>query len=122
MKVVFFLVDLLIRQSVYSICQNGEQILICKEETSQVARGNDNQVYRPVARSVRVPMGNELETPHGHSHSVVAVSWYPVDTGAFISASADGAVLVWSTRNHETRDSMETSTIRQLYEPFNFTG
>jgi DNA excision repair protein ERCC-8 len=60
-------------------------------------RGNDNQVYRPVARSVRVPMGNELETPHGHSHSVVAISWYPVDTGAFISASADGAVLVWST-------------------------
>lgn len=59
-----------------------------------------SNVYRPVARSVRVPFGDELETPHGHSHSVVDVQWYPIDTGAFISASAEGSILVWGKQEH----------------------
>jgi DNA excision repair protein ERCC-8 len=54
-------------------------------------------VYKPVARSVRVPFGDEV--PTGHSHSVVAVQWYPVDTGAFLSASADGSILIWDTHS-----------------------
>jgi DNA excision repair protein ERCC-8 len=62
------------------------------------ARSN---VYKPVARSVRVPFSGELETPHGHSHAVEAVQWYPIDTGAFISASADGTILVWDTHGME---------------------
>jgi len=60
-----------------------------------------SNVYKPVARSVRVPFGDELETPHGHSHSVVQVQWYPVDTGAFTSASAEGSILVWDTHAME---------------------
>lgn len=37
--------------------------------------GRGSTVYKPVARSVRVPFGDDLETSHGHSHSVVAVQW-----------------------------------------------
>lgn len=62
---------------------------------------DEHVLYKPVARSVRVPFGNELETPHGHSHSVVEVQWYPEDTGAFLSASADGQILVWDTHEME---------------------
>lgn len=62
------------------------------------ARSN---VYKPVARSVRVPFSDELETPHGHSHSVEDIQWYPVDTGAFVSASVDGSLLVWDTHAME---------------------
>lgn len=56
-------------------------------------------VYKPVARSVRVPFGGPHEVPRGHSHAVVAVQWYAVDTGAFLSASADGSILVWDTHS-----------------------
>lgn len=62
-------------------------------------RNNSNYVHKPVARSVRVPFGDPLELPNGHSHSVVAVQWYPIDTGAFLSASADGSILVWDTHS-----------------------
>ena len=59
----------------------------------------EHAVYKPVAQSVRVPFDGDavLQTPHGHSHSVVAVQWYPIDTGAFLSASAEGSLLVWDT-------------------------
>lgn len=81
---------------VYDLSKWGTDFYLRGKPSSSVVDGA-NSVYQPVARSVRVPLGDELEIPHGHSHSVVEVSWYPVDTGAFISASADGAVFVWDT-------------------------
>jgi len=36
----------------------------------------ESKEYKPVARSVRVPSDeDELQIPHGHSHSVVEVQW-----------------------------------------------
>jgi DNA excision repair protein ERCC-8 len=55
--------------------------------------------HAPVARSVRVPAVLTEDVPVGHSSTVRVVAWYPADTGAFISAAADGSVLVWDTAN-----------------------
>jgi len=61
--------------------------------------GHRRQIHKPVAQSVRAPptTENSLEIPVGHSLSVVAAQWYPVDTGAFVSAGSDGSMLVWDT-------------------------
>lgn len=69
----------------------------CLKGSTSLSSSDEGSVYRPVARSVRVPFGDE----HGHSHSVVQVQWYPVDTGAFLSASAEGSILVWDTHAME---------------------
>ena len=72
---------------------------LSKWGTDRHLRGGsgEHDTHRPVARSVRVPYGDPMEVPHGHSHSIVAVQWYPIDTGAFLSACANGSVLVWDT-------------------------
>jgi len=59
--------------------------------------------FRPVARSAKVPWGmqegdeNPLAVPSGHSAALTHVQWYPVDTGAFVSCSSDGCLLLWDT-------------------------
>jgi len=64
--------------------------------------------YRPVARSLKVPVGiqsdNEralLNIPSGHSAAVTHVQWYPVDTGVFVSTATDGCLLLWDTNRME---------------------
>ena len=61
-----------------------------------------SQIFRPVATSLRVPSGMNAQDrpgdpPPGHSSSLTHVQWYPVDTGAFLSASMDGSILFWDT-------------------------
>jgi len=53
--------------------------------------------FHPVARSMKVPATEGFETPGGHSFSLSHVQWYPVDTGAFLSTSIDGCILLWDT-------------------------
>ena len=54
-------------------------------------------VHKPVAQSLarRSCSSNE---PAGHSASIVRAEWYAFDTGAFVSASLDGSLLVWDTQ------------------------
>jgi DNA excision repair protein ERCC-8 len=49
-------------------------------------------VHKPVAQSSR---GTSNEP--GHSASIIRAEWYAFDTGAFVSASSDGALVVWDT-------------------------
>jgi DNA excision repair protein ERCC-8 len=49
-------------------------------------------VYKPVAQSLR-----STSNGPGHSASIVRAEWYAFDTGAFVSASSDGALVVWDT-------------------------
>jgi WD40 repeat protein len=44
-----------------------------------------------------VPRGPPAAALPGHAHAVTAVQWYPLDTGLFVSGSADGTVRVWDT-------------------------
>ena len=64
--------------------------------------------FRPVARSLKVPLGlrpdderASLEIPSGHASAIAHVQWYPVDTGVFVSYSADGCLLLWDTNRME---------------------
>jgi len=62
-------------------------------------------VHKPIASSQREPprtttastMG--VDIPSGHSSPVSQVQWYPVDSGAFLSSSKDGSLLVWDTES-----------------------
>lgn len=85
-----------------------------------VNRGANNQshnsksVHKPIASSHREPprslamMMNDdddagihasIEIPSGHASPISKVQWYPVDTGAFLSSSRDGSLLVWDTES-----------------------
>jgi WD domain, G-beta repeat len=70
----------------------------------------------PIARSMRLSRNifnaesNAVgSTPTGHASLVRSVQWY--DTGAFVSAASDGAVLVWDT---------STFTPVAIYRPLQF--
>eukprot|EP00897_Mesotaenium_endlicherianum_P002746 jgi/Mesen1/249/ME1143529C07582 len=39
----------------------------------------------------------EKGSPHAHKFSVSSVLWYPVDTGLFVTGSADKSIHVWDT-------------------------
>lgn len=76
--------------------------------SSMTTNGRPTSSFRPVARSLKVPAVNHdydddnygaglLHIPAGHSSSITHVQWYPVDTGAFVSSSSDGCVLLWDT-------------------------
>jgi DNA excision repair protein ERCC-8 len=75
---------------------------LSKWGSEHFARQDDPQtrrtVFRPVARSIKVPaVEDDLEVPAGHSSSITHVQWYPVDTGAFLSSASDGTILLWDT-------------------------
>lgn len=64
--------------------------------------------FRPVARSMKVPLGLQqdevraaLHIPTGHSAAITHVQWYPSDTGAFMSCATDGTMLLWDTNRME---------------------
>lgn len=59
----------------------------------QLDHNNRTNLYKPVAQSLRSPVNS-----HGHATSIVRAEWYPFDTGAFVSASTDGTLLVWDTQ------------------------
>jgi DNA excision repair protein ERCC-8 len=79
--------------SIYDLSKWGSEKYVRKD-----ANGKDF-VYSPIARSLRVPAVDEdsVEIPAGHSSSLTHVQWYPVDSGAFLSASMDGSILFWDT-------------------------
>mmetsp|Transcript_7726 Transcript_7726/g.11808 ORF Transcript_7726/g.11808 Transcript_7726/m.11808 type:complete len:437 (+) Transcript_7726:297-1607(+) len=54
--------------------------------------------YKPVAQSLR-SISHDRQEPTGHSSSIVSAEWYAFDTGAFVSGSSDGCVMVWDTQN-----------------------
>lgn len=75
--------------------------------------GSGKSVHSPVTRSIKAT-GNEqnpLQVPRGHSMAIVSARWYPIDSGAFASASTDGNILVWDTN--------EMVPVARL-EPFKF--
>ena len=49
---------------------------------------------RPGLAALPLAPGPEQATS-AHAKSVVSVQWYPVDSGLFVSAGADGAVKLW---------------------------
>ena len=57
-------------------------------------QGSPMSIHKPVAQSLR---SSSPEHP-GHRASIVRAEWYAFDTGAFVSASLDGALVVWDTQ------------------------
>jgi WD40 repeat protein len=54
---------------------------------------NSPNMFRPIARSLRVPATtNEHELPKGHTSSITHVQFYAVDTGAFLSVRLSHSV------------------------------
>ena len=82
-----------------------------KKRSAAHSNNNSNKsVHKPIASSQREPplslvIGSDeltthaasLEIPSGHASPISKVQWYPVDSGAFLSSSRDGSLLVWDT-------------------------
>lgn len=77
--------------SIYDLSPWGRDPLLNSYQSPDNAA--PKSVYRPVAQSLR---GNA--NGPGHSSSIVRAEWYAFDTGAFVSASSDGALVVWDTQ------------------------
>ena len=81
--------------------QQQQQNMIGASSTRIAKRSHydmNRQTHLPIARSLRVPSPEDpQEIPAGHSCGLVHVQWYPIDTGAFLSASMDGTLLFWDT-------------------------
>jgi DNA excision repair protein ERCC-8 len=62
---------------------------------------NRSTIHKPIASSQREPprafAESDISIPSGHASPISKVQWYPVDSGAFLSASKDGCLLVWDT-------------------------
>lgn len=67
-------------------------------------RWEEQNKFHPIAQSQRI-VSPEMErqrldplfVPSGHSSSVTAVKWYPIDTGVFVSGDSSGQILLWDT-------------------------
>jgi DNA excision repair protein ERCC-8 len=46
-----------------------------------------------------IPLAGRIDPQHRHAHtaSISQLSWYPLDTGLFVSSALDGTVKVWDT-------------------------
>lgn len=75
--------------SIYDLSPWGRQPC----DQYQVENHRPTSVYKPVAQSLR----STSDAP-GHSSSIVRAEWYAFDTGAFVSGSSDGALVVWDTQ------------------------
>lgn len=93
----------------------------CAASQPQQRSTTTTSLHKPIASSRReaptsvfTPQGitRGVETPSGHSSSISNVSWY-LDSGAFLSSSNDGTLLIWDT------DSM---TPVAQYKPFDTKG
>ena len=54
-------------------------------------KGNNLKQYRPIARTTRA------SASVFNAAAVVQAQWYPIDTGAFLSASSSGSLYLWNT-------------------------
>mmetsp|Transcript_14976 Transcript_14976/g.21978 ORF Transcript_14976/g.21978 Transcript_14976/m.21978 type:complete len:692 (-) Transcript_14976:22-2097(-) len=76
-----------------------------EEEAQRQKKLLKQKRHVPIARSRRLTSASFFTAeeqdpnyiPSGHRHSISNVQWYPVDTGAFVSTSFSGDVLVWDT-------------------------
>jgi DNA excision repair protein ERCC-8 len=75
--------------SIYELSRCGREEY---QELGGVRASNLSHRYKPVAQSMR-----SASNANGHGSSIVRAEWYPFDTGAFISSSTDGNVVVWDT-------------------------
>lgn len=68
-------------------------------ETDAPASSTSNPSSRRSASSApfrrSFPLLSHIERNTAHKHSVTSLAWYPLDTGLFISSSADRTVKVW---------------------------
>jgi DNA excision repair protein ERCC-8 len=78
--------------SIYDLSPWGRDPLLNSHQSPENAA--PKSVYKPVAQSLRRTTSNGP----GHSASIVRAEWYAFDTGAFVSASSDGALVVWDTQ------------------------
>jgi DNA excision repair protein ERCC-8 len=104
--------------SIYDLSKWGSEKFLRRDNyshrKSSISTNNDwddeqAHMFHPVARTLRVPSalrraegggggGDYNNTlPEGHFSSLTHVQWYPVDPGAFVSASLDGSILLWDT-------------------------
>ena len=77
--------------SIFDLSKWGSEKYVRKD-----SNGKDF-VYSPIARSLKVPAVDQdsVQIPAGHSSSLTHVQWYPVDSGAFLTATMDGTILFW---------------------------
>ncbi|CAD7702734.1 unnamed protein product [Ostreobium quekettii] len=64
----------------------------------------DVQVPSKVDANTRIhcaQSGVDRRTPGGHQYLVSGVTWYPIDTGLFVSGSFDAQVNLWDTNRME---------------------
>ena len=87
---------------------------VTAQESLLFTAHNNNKIHssksthKPIASSQREPpralalsddqlQAASLQVPSGHAAPISKVQWYPVDTGAFLSTSMDGTMLIWDT-------------------------
>lgn len=79
------------RRCIYSCLPPWLMVLNCILQTSHAAAGgHQQQQLKPV---FTIKRGH----PSAHRYQVTSISWYPVDTGLFVTGSADQHVKVWDT-------------------------
>jgi DNA excision repair protein ERCC-8 len=77
--------------SIYDLTKWGRE----QQEIGHTSRN----LYKPIAQSLRATSNRQA---NGHSSSIVKAEWYAFDTGAFVSSSSDGSLLVWDTQEMQS--------------------
>jgi WD40 repeat protein len=79
----------------------------------QVGADGRSTLHAPVAQALRAPPissndqagggegGDSHRPPQGHRGEVTSARWYPADSGAFLTSSSDGNLLVWDSHEME---------------------
>jgi WD40 repeat protein len=80
----------------------------------QVGADGRSTLHSPVAQALRAPPissndrnssraggGGSHRPPQGHRGEVSCARWYPADSGAFLTSSSDGNLLVWDSHEME---------------------
>jgi DNA excision repair protein ERCC-8 len=93
--------------SVFDLSKWGSEEYLAKRNNAHNNSSNRHEtpnrstIHKPIATSQRErPMAHaesDISIPSGHASTISKVQWYPVDSGAFLSASKDGCLLVWDT-------------------------
>ncbi|KAG5445769.1 WD repeat-containing protein ATCSA-1 [Clonorchis sinensis] len=85
--------------------QDGSIVLFDMDATSDV---DGQQIYQQLARIDKCPtLQHSTRRFRNELSPLVCIQWYPVDTGAFFTASLDKTVRVWDTNRLECVDVVE---------------
>ncbi|KAL7556469.1 hypothetical protein ACA910_006181 [Epithemia clementina (nom. ined.)] len=77
--------------------QEGQRYNYISPHSKQHQSHQTTLVHKPVARSNATPVFLENESNRVRLGAVIGARWYPIDTGAFVSAHTTGSIVIWDT-------------------------